>query len=217
MSKERLHILSEPNSAICHYLSELRDTKIQSNRERFRGNLRRIGACIAYEISKELPFSNRMVRTPLGSKSCKVLKRQPVVGSVLRAGVALHEGLLDVYPDADNAFVGAYRQEGGTKVAVKLDYVGAPRLTGRDLIFGDPMLASGTSMVQALNAVLSHGAPSSIHLVAVIASKQGVARLRREFPEASLWVGVIDPGLNAQAYIVPGLGDAGDLAFGPKL
>ncbi|MBX7143304.1 MAG: uracil phosphoribosyltransferase [Oligoflexia bacterium] len=217
MNKKRLHILTDTDSLVSEYLAELRNIRIQGNRERFRQNLRRIGICLAYEISKQLKYTKQNVRTPLGSKVCSVIGQQPVVGSVLRAGVALHEGLLEMFPDADNAFVGAYRQEGSAKVAVKLDYVGAPKLRGRVLIFGDPMLASGTSMIQALRAVMRFGQPKALYLAAVIASRQGVARVLKEFPEANLWVGAMDPKLDAKAYIVPGLGDAGDLAFGPKV
>ena len=216
--KSKLHLLSAGNSLINQYIAELRDTKIQSDRLRFRNNIRLIATFAGFEISKTLSYTNKLVKTPLGRVDCKVLKQQPVVGSVLRAGIAMHEGLLDVFNSADNAFIGAARQESTPGViSTNLSYTASPKLDGRTLIFSDPMLATGGSMQAALQALLKYGKPAKMHLVAVIASKQGVAQIMRKFPQADLWVGVIDPQLNRQFYIVPGLGDAGDLAYGEKL
>lgn len=218
MRRNKFNVLTAENSIVSQIMAELRDVRIQSDRQRFRQNLRRFGQIVGYEISKQLDYKKRQVKTRLGHSTCAVLARPPVVGGVLRAGVPLHEGLLDTFGDADNAFVGAYRSESsGSEIKVNLNYVGTASLTGRVLIFGDPMWATGGSMIDSLEALLRHGTPRAIHLVGVVASKKGVERVRRRFPEAYLWVGAVDSALNHKAYIVPGLGDAGDLAFGEKV
>lgn len=217
-SHSKLHLLSQSNSVVSQYLAELRDINLQSDRLRFRHNITQIARCVGFEISKSLNYKNKALKTSLGTARCRILKEQPVVGTVLRAGLAMHQGLLDVFCDADNAFVGAARQENQPgKILTNLSYSAAPNLDGRTLIFSDPMLATGGSMQAALKALLRNGKPAKIHLVVVIASKRGVAHIMKHFPQAELWIGVIDPKLNDKFYIVPGLGDAGDLAYGEKL
>ncbi len=209
---------SAENSALQWCLYQLRSVELQQNRSQFRENLRRVGRFLAYEISKTLTYQALSVQTPLGQSPCCVLAAKPVIGTVLRAGLPMHEGFLDVFDDADNAFVAAYRQEGkGSAISVALEYVGAPRLDGRTLIFCDPMLATATSMLKSLEAVERHGKPTKVHAACVIASTAGVEAFRKARPDVHLWVAAVDPSLNDKAYIVPGLGDAGDLAFGEKL
>lgn len=209
--------LSDEVSVLGPILKQLRSVELQTNRAQFRENLRRAGRCIAYEISKALSYVVEEVSTPLGSSACKVLKEQPVIGTVLRAGLPMHQGFLDVFDAADNAFVGAYRHEGhGSNVKVSLEYAGSPTLDGRILIFCDPMLATATSMLKTLEAIEGHGKPKELHVACIIASHAGVDIFRRTRPNAHLWVAAVDPDLNDRAFIVPGLGDAGDLAFGVK-
>lgn len=210
--------LSENNSILGMYLRELRDSRLQTDRMRFRNNLRRVGQLMALEISKTLEYVPEQVQTCLGVATCSVLKEQPIVGTVLRAGLPMHEGFLDVFDRADNAFIGAYRrEEPGSSVSVALDYVGTAPLAGRTLLFCDPMLATAGSMLSSLTAVEKHGIPKQIHVAAIFASAPGIQTFQRARPDAHLWVAAIDPELNSKAYIVPGLGDAGNLAYGEKL
>lgn len=210
--------LSESPSVLGMYLRELRDVTLQRDRRRFRENLKRVGALMAYEISKEFEFVLENVTTPLGVAPCKVLKEQPVLATVMRAGVPMHEGFLEVFDRGDSAFIAAYRREGaGAGIDVQLEYVSAPRLDGRTLILCDPMLASGTSMLRSLEALERNGKPKSIYVAAIFASVPGIAAMQRARPDVHIWAAAVDPELNAHAYIVPGLGDAGDLAFGSKL
>ncbi len=213
-----LRNLTDPGSVLGMYLKELRDTTLQRDRKRFRDNLRRVGSCMAYEISKQLEFVNESVTTPLGTAPCKVLKEQPVVATVLRAGLPMHEGFLDIFDKAESAFIAAYRREGeGAEVKVELEYVSAPSIGDRVLILCDPMLATGTSLLRSLEAIEKRGKARQVHIAAIFASAPGIAAVQHSRPDVHLWVAAIDPELNSRAYIVPGLGDAGDLAFGEKL
>ncbi|MCB0482594.1 MAG: uracil phosphoribosyltransferase [Flavobacteriales bacterium] len=211
-------IFNRENSILNHYIAELRDVNIQTDRLRFRRNIERIGECLAYEISKELTYNSIEVNTPLGVANESLLTHQPVVASVLRAGLPLHLGIINYFDKAENAFVSAYREErpDGT-LAFHIDYNACPNLEGKVLVMADPMLATGNSMWLAYKALLEHGTPSKIHIAAVIASEVGLAFIQDKFPaNTQIWIGAVDPELNAMSYIVPGLGDAGDLCFGEK-
>lgn len=214
-----VHNLSQSNSLINEFVSELRDTAIQGDRMRFRRNLERIGEIFAYEISKTLPYVSRDVTTPLGIANMQVLREQPVVGTILRAGLPLHQGVLNYFDRADNAFISAYRKhhKDGT-FDIKLEYVSCPSLENRVLILADPMLATGSSIVMTAKAIRERGNPSHTHIVAAVASTYGVEYVKSQLPEnVTIWCAAIDDELTAQSYIVPGLGDAGDLAYGTKL
>lgn len=212
--------LGAQNSIFNQYISEIRDSVIQQDHLRFRYNMERLGAIFAYEISRTMEYETREVVTSLGIAEVPVLKQAPVLGTILRAGLPLHKGLLNVFDKADNAFVSAYRRhtkDGGFDIQV--EYVSSPDLTGRELILCDPMLATGASLVLSYKALLQKGKPKHTHIVTLIASTEGVEYIKRYLSseEVTLWVGAIDEELTAQAYIVPGLGDAGDLAFGSKI
>jgi len=213
-----LNILGNQNSIVNQYISELRDVEIQKDRLRFRTNLERLGEIFAYEISKHLPYALREVTTPLGIASVPVLEEQPVIATILRAGIPLHQGLLNIFDHADNAFISAYRKHHKDgSFDIKLEYVSTPRLDGRIFILSDPMLATGASVITTYRALLERGTPRQIHIVAALASSEGVTYVKSHMAEnVVLWVGAVDEELTAQAYIVPGLGDAGDLAYGGK-
>ncbi|MBR2862119.1 MAG: uracil phosphoribosyltransferase [Bacteroidaceae bacterium] len=207
-------------SVVNSYMSQLRDVNVQGNRTLFRNNLERIGRVMGYEISKLLAYSTKEVQTPLGVKSVQTYDDRIVVGTVLRAGLAFHEGFLDVFDQADAAFVAAYREEGKKEdLKIHLDYLASPNLDGCTFLMVDPMLATGGSLELAYKAFLKAGTPAKLHICCAIAAEEGVARLQQVFPsdDVTLWTADIDPALNEEAYIVPGLGDAGDLCFGPKL
>lgn len=210
--------LSYQNSLIGEWMYEIRDTSVQADRLRFRRNLERIGEVAAYEISCVLPYNEKTVQTPMGESVCNVLAGQPVLATILRAGVPLHQGLLNYFDKADNAFVAAYRKHhrDGT-FEIEQQYVTCPDLTGRPLIIADPMLATGASLALAIETLMGTSKPSEIHVVCVIACTVGIEYLQRKFPETHIWAGDIDDELTAKGYIVPGLGDAGDLAFGEKM
>ncbi|HRH65267.1 MAG TPA: uracil phosphoribosyltransferase [Bacteroidia bacterium] len=211
--------ISLPHSIVNQFISELRDLHIQQDRMRFRRNLSRLGEIFAYEISKTLPYTEREVTTPLGTAMVPVLSEQPVIGTILRAGLPLHEGLLNYFDQADSAFISAYRKhhKDGT-FEIKLEYVGSPSLDNRILILSDPMLATGRSIVSTYKALMDRGAPKHTHIVSVLASTQGVEYVKAHMSEnVTIWCSAIDEELTSQAYIVPGLGDAGDLAFGDKM
>ncbi|HMB58765.1 MAG TPA: uracil phosphoribosyltransferase, partial [Xanthomonadales bacterium] len=202
------------------FLAEIRDVSIQQDRLRFRRNLERIGEVFALEISRVLDYKTVEVETPLGTANCQVLEQQPVVASILRAGLPLHQGLLNYFDRAENTFISAYRKHHGDADSfdVEIEYLSSPSLDNRVVILCDPMLATGSSMVLAYKALLERGTPRHVHVVAAIASKQGVEFTIRSLPEnITLWLGAVDPELTSRAYIVPGLGDAGDLAFGTKI
>jgi len=214
-----VHNLSHNNSIINQYISEIRDVEIQKDRMRFRRNLERMGEIFAYELSKTLEYEVREVTTPLGIADVPVLKEQPIVGTILRAGMPLHQGVLNFFDSADNAFISAYRKhhKDGT-FDIKLEYVSSPMLTDRILILCDPMLATGSSIVMTYKALLERGIPRHTHIVSALASMQGVNHVKSHLSSnITIWAGAIDEELTAQAYIVPGLGDAGDLAYGTKI
>lgn len=213
-----VHLLSEKNSIINQFIAELRNVEVQNDRMRFRRNLERIGEIAALEISKTLQYKTTEVTTPLGIANMELPAEYPVVGTILRAGLPLHQGILNYFDHADNAFISAYRKhhKDGT-FDIRLEYVGSPNLTGRILILADPMLATGSSIVTTYKALLERGKPRHTHIVAALGSIQGVEYVKKHMPESvNIWIGAIDEELTAQAYIVPGLGDAGDLAFGEK-
>ena len=215
-----LHILGEKNSLFNQFLSELRDEEVQLDRMRFRRNLERIGEIFAYELSKELKYEEKKVTTPLGVATMNLLSEQPVIATILRAGLPFHQGFLNYFDQADNGFISAYRKyEKNEKFDIRIDYMSCPELENRVLVLNDVMLASGLSVVKAYKELLSHGKPSHIHVAAVLASVEGVELLKKSLPSknVSLWIGAIDDGLTAKSYIVPGLGDAGDLAYGTKI
>lgn len=210
--------LSEQHSLISNWVGELRDVDIQTDRMRFRRNLERIGEVAAYEISKVLPFTEKDVQTPMGIASSKILQDHPVLATILRAGLPLHQGLLNYFDKADNAFISAYRkhnQDGSFEIS--LDYISCPELEDRVVIVSDPMLATGSSLVKTIHFLKEEGRPKEIHIVAAIACTVGIEYVKREEPSVTIWCGDIDDELTAKGYIVPGLGDAGDLAFGVKV
>ena len=210
--------LSIQHSLLSNWISELRDEEIQKDRMRFRRNLERIGEVAAYEISKVLPFIEKDIQTPLGIATCKVLKEQPVIATILRAGLPLHQGILNYFDKADNAFVTAYRKhDKDGSFEITLEYISCPDLENRILIISDPMLATGASLVKTIHYLREEGRPREIHFVTAIACTVGIEFVKREDPSVTIWCGDIDDELTAKGYIVPGLGDAGDLAFGTKL
>jgi len=210
--------LSETNSLVSQFVAELRDVEIQKDRLRFRRNMERLGEVFAYEISKHLDWEEKEVTTPLGTARHKMLAEQPVIGTILRAGLPLHQGLLNFFDSADNAFIAAYRKHNkdGT-FYINLEYLTSPSLAGRTVILSDPMLATGASLVLTIQELLKEGMPKRIHIVTAIACTVGIEHVKRHLPNVTLWAGAVDNELTAKAYIVPGLGDAGDLAFGEKL
>jgi len=210
--------LSREHSLVSNWVAELRDTEIQKDRMRFRRNLERIGEVAAYEISKGLPYVEKDIQTPMGTATCELLVEQPVLTTILRAGLALHNGLLSFFDKADNAFVSAYRKHAADgSFEIMLEYLSCPEIEDRILIISDPMLATGASLVKTIQYLKEEGRPKAIHIVTAIACTIGVEYVRREVPEAKIWCGAVDDELTAKGYIVPGLGDAGDLAFGAKI
>ncbi len=215
-----IHNLALHNSILNQFISEIRDVEIQKDSMRFRKNLERIGEVFAYEISKVLTFEDVETTTPLGIANSKVLRESPVIVTILRAGLPLHAGLLNYFDKAQNGFVSAYRKHHkNNTIDISLEYIACPDLNGKTVILCDPMLASGTSMVLAYKSLLPKGIRKHTHIVTAIASQQGLDYLKAHMPSSNytLWCGAVDEELTAQAYIVPGLGDAGDLAFGDKL
>lgn len=210
--------LSEEHSLISNWVSELRNVDVQDDRLRFRCNLERIGEVAAYEISKKLSWVEKEVTTPLGLSMCKVLEKQPVLATILRAGLPMHQGLLNYFDKADNAFISAYRKhhpDGNFEIS--LDYISCPDMENRVVIISDPMLATGSSLVKTIQFIREEGSPSEIHIVCAIACTVGIEYVLRAEPKATVWCGDIDDELTAKGYIVPGLGDAGDLAYGVKV
>lgn len=214
-----MFLLSQKPSIADHYISELRDVNIQKDRMKFRRNIERVGELLAYEISKTLTYRSEKVQTPLGEAPSRSLLQPVVLATVLRAGLPMHQGFLNVFDQADNAFIGAYRGHNIGDVEefeVEMDYITSPDLTGKTLILVDPMLATGKSMEKAYHALLRFGIPAQTHIAAVLGCPEGVNFLQTRIPQCRLWLGVVDERLNEQFYIVPGLGDAGDLSFGEK-
>ncbi|OSZ78189.1 uracil phosphoribosyltransferase [Chitinophagaceae bacterium IBVUCB1] len=209
--------LSSYNSIFGEWVREIRDVDIQNDKMRFRRNMERIGEVAAYEISKHLPYSVLTVQTPMGESICHVLEQQPVLATILRAGIPLHQGLLNYFDKADNAFIAGYRKHHRDgSFDIEQQYHTSPEINGRPLIIADPMLATGSSLMLAIDTLLATGTPSQLHIVCAIACTEGIELLKRKLPDAYLWAGAIDDELTARGYIVPGLGDAGDLSFGPK-
>lgn len=214
--------LSEQNTVLNQYMAEIRDRDYQQNRLLFRNNIRRIGWVMAYEISRRLSYEARDVQTPLGVSRVSVPKDDVVVSTIFRAGLPFHAGFLDVFDHAGNAFVSAYREytdEAHTEVGIHVEYMATPSLADKTLIIADPMLATGGSMELGYKAFLTKGTPKHVHLAAVIATPDGIDHVKNTFPDdtTTLWCAAIDPVLNEHKYIVPGLGDAGDLCYGEKL
>lgn len=210
--------LSEQYSLLNDWIAELRDIGVQGDRMRFRRNLERIGEVAAIEISKRLPTVEKEIQTPMGIAMSRVLAEQPVLATILRAGLPLHQGLLNYFDKADNAFISAYRKhhrDGSFEIS--MEYISSPDLENRIVILSDPMLATGSSLVKTIQYLRDEGKPSQIHVVAAIACTVGIEYVQREAPDATIWCGAIDDELTAKGYIVPGLGDAGDLAFGTKM
>jgi uracil phosphoribosyltransferase len=209
--------LSDKYSLLGEWLSELRDIELQADRMRFRRNLERVGELAAIEISTHLRYAQREVQTPLGTAVCNKLKEQPVIATILRAGLPLHNGLLNIFDKADNAFISAYRKHNlDGSFDVSLEYISSPEIDGRIVILSDPMIATGSSLVKAIQFLREEGNPAEIHIVAAIACSVGIEYVLRAEPNLQIWCGDIDEELTAKGYIVPGLGDAGDLAYGPK-
>jgi uracil phosphoribosyltransferase len=209
--------LSKHYSLLCDFVSELRNVDIQHDRMRFRRNLERIGEVAAYEISKHMAHQQVETPTPLGTSQCKLLQEQPVLATILRAGLPLHQGLLNYFDRADNAFISAYRKhhpDGSFEIS--MEYVSSPDLEDRILIISDPMLATGASLVKTIQFLREEGKPKEVHIVCAIACTVGIEYVHRNEPNVKIWCGAIDEELTAKSYIVPGLGDAGDLAYGTK-
>jgi uracil phosphoribosyltransferase len=210
--------LSNQHSLVNNWVCELRDVEVQKDRERFRMNLEKIAEVSAYEISKKLAWVERVVTTPLGTSTCKVIEKQPVIATILRAGLAMHHGLLHYFDKADNAFISAYRKHNADgSFEISLDYISCPALENRVVIISDPMLATGASLVKAIQFMREVGHPAEIHIVCALACSIGIEYVLQSAPGATIWCGDIDNELTEKGYIVPGLGDAGDLAYGVKL
>tara|TARA_R110000868_G_scaffold141177_1_gene357457 strand:- start:8391 stop:9050 length:660 start_codon:yes stop_codon:yes gene_type:complete len=215
-----IHNLSQQNSILNSFISEIRNTAIQKDRMRFRRNIERIGEILGYELSKVLHYKTSTVNTPLGACNINIIDNSMVLCSILRAGIPLHNGLLNYFDTAENAFISAYRhhQNNSKEFEIMVEYLACPDLTNKTLILADPMLATGRSMVTTFEALKPFGTPKEVHLVSAIGAQEGVDYVSNHFgKEVHLWIAAIDKSLNEKGYIVPGLGDAGDLSFGEKL
>lgn len=215
----KIHDFAKTPSLVSQYLAEMRDKVVQTDRLRFRRNLERVGEIMAYEISKTLRYKTEKILTPLDVKAdCQVIDQSLVLATIFRAGVPFHQGFLRYFDGAENAFVSAYRKyKEKENFDICIEYLASPKLDGKTLVLCDPMLATGASMELSYRALLTKGSPAKVHIAAVIASRRAVEYMNSVMPEdAELWVGVIDDKINAHSYIVPGLGDAGDLAYGTK-
>lgn len=215
-----IHHIAENNSVLNTFLSEIRDQTIQKDSLRFRRNIERIGEILSYELSKTLSYSNENITTPLGTKEVQLSTNDLVLCSILRAGLPLHQGLLNYFDKAENAFISAYRHHPNNDqdFEIVVEYFASPEIENKTLLLADPMLATGQSLVAVYEAIKKHGIPKEIHILAVIGAKEGVDFVADHFPENThLWIATIDDSLNEKGYIIPGLGDAGDLAFGQKL
>lgn len=214
-----MFVFSQQPSVANHFIAELRDVTVQKDPMRFRRNLERLGELMAYEISKSLNYQTNKIKTPLGVSATQLLANPPVLATILRASLPFHQGFLNYFDKAENAFVGAYRgyhaHDEGFDIA--MDYISSPDLSGKTVILMDPMLATGRSLEKVYHALLRYGIPAQTHIAAVIASPEGIQFVQERLPQCRLWLGAIDEHLDDHFYIVPGLGDAGDLAFGSKL
>ena len=215
-----IHNFEKENTLLNQFTAELRDVEMQTDRMRFRRNIERIGEILGYELSKTLSYRSRLVKTPLGEKSVSVPNDELVLCSVLRAGLPLHTGLLNYFDTAENAFISAFRYHPDENDAFEVitNYLATPSIANKTLVISDPMLATGKTLENILNAFKEHGIPKQIHIVAVIGSRDGIDYIKKRFPEnTQLWIAAVDENLNSRGYIMPGLGDAGDLSFGTKL
>jgi len=214
-----VNILDKKKSIINKFISEIRATNVQEDSMRFRRNIERIGEILAYKISETLDFETKEITTPLGDTAIEIPKKNVVLCSILRAGLPLHNGLLNYFDDAESAFISAYRKHiSKTEFEIKVEYFASPSLQDKTLILADPMLATGQSLVSVYEGLKKHGIPKEIHVACVIGSDEGIAFIKDHFPQnTKLWIATVDKKLNDKGYIVPGLGDAGDLAFGEKL
>ncbi|CAA0230234.1 uracil phosphoribosyltransferase [Tenacibaculum maritimum] len=216
----KIHHLGKQNSILNKFIAEIRDVQIQKDSLRFRRNIERIGEIIGYELSKELAFITQEITTPLGIKRINLPNKNIVLCSILRAGLPLHQGLLNYFDEAENAFISAYRDhpKNDAEFEIVVEYFASPSMQDKVLLLADPMLATGQSLVAVHEAIQKYGAPKELHIVTVIGSSEGIAFIEKNFPKNThLWIAAIDDVLNEKGYIVPGLGDAGDLAFGTKL
>lgn len=215
-----MHILGNSNSLFNQFVAEIRDEDIQKDSMRFRKNLERCGEIFAYEISKTLSYKSQNISTPLGVANIDLPIEQPLIATIMRAGLPMHQGLLNYFDKSESAFISAYRKhdKGEDTFTIKMTYLSSPELEGKTLIISDPMLATASSMLTSLGAIKQIGKPKHTHIVSLIASKEGLAYLRKNTnpDEVTIWIGFVDDELTATSYIVPGLGDAGDLAFGKK-
>lgn len=215
-----IHNFEKENSVLNKFISELRDTTIQKDSMRFRKNIERVGEVLSYELSKSLHYKEQSIKTPLGEKIVPLVASDIVICSILRAGLPFHQGILNYFDDAENGFISAYRHHEGDSddFEVIVNYFAAPNLEGKTLLLVDPMLATGRTLENVLEGLKNYGTPKQIHIVSVIGSKEGVAYVDSVFPETThLWIAAVDEKLNSKGYIIPGLGDAGDLAYGQKL
>lgn len=214
----QVYLLNQENSLLQQFVSELRDVRIQKDRARFRRNIQRIGQIMAYEISKKLEWKTVDVTTPLGVHQSSHLVEQPVLATILRAGLSMHQGMLDFFDHADCAFISAYRNHHSDhSFDIVVEYLASPDIENKTLLLIDPMLATGQSIELTYRAILKRGKPKAVHIVSLIGSREGVAYVNEKLPEATLWLADMDNELNEYGYIIPGLGDAGDLSFGEKI
>lgn len=214
MNKD-LFVLSENLSIANQFLSELRDASLQKDRMRFRRNMERLGEVLGYEVSKKLPYELKKIKTPLGESPIALLKDFPLLITVLRAGIPFHQGFLNVFDRADSGFIGAYRNESTDVITVNIDYLSVPSVHNKNIILIDPMLATGRSVLNALDLLLTKGTPRHVFIVSVVAAPEGILLLRENLTiPYSIWACAVDEKLDASFYIVPGLGDAGDLSYG---
>lgn len=215
-----MFVFTQQPSLANQYIAELRDVSIQQDRMRFRRNLERLGELMAYEISKTLSYQTVAVQTPLGISHTQVLRKQPVLATIMRAGLPFHQGFINYFDQAENAFAGAYRgysSGDNDEFEIAMDYIVSPDLSGKTLVLCDPMLATGRSLEKVYHALLRYGIPAQTHIAAVIASPEGVRHVQQQLPQCHLWLGAIDDHLNEHSYIIPGLGDSGDLSYGGKI
>ena len=214
-----MFILTNTNSIANHFIAEMRDVNIQQDAMRFRKNMERLGEILAYEVSKTLQYQTSIVQSPLAESTTHLLKEQPVLVAILRASLPFHQGFLNIFDRAENAFIGAYRgkHRPDETFDIQMDYLASPNLTNKTIILIDPMLATGKSLVKSYEALLTYGKPARTIIAAAIAAPEGIAFIQAQIPETEFFIGTVDNRLNNKFYIVPGLGDAGDLAFGGKL
>ncbi len=213
-----MFVLEENNSVGNQFIAELRDLSIQGDRLRFRKNLERLGEIFAYEISKSFHYQLKEIQTPLAITQSKVPSYNPVIFAVLRASLPFYNGFLNFFDKAESGFIGAFREEGTEEITINLGYHASPNLEGKTIILADPMLATGKSFIRSIESILLYGKPEIIHIAAIIASPEGIQYIKNNIKiPFKLWIGAVDQSLNEKSYIVPGLGDAGDLAFGEKI